>query len=34
MKLNMNFQGGGAQNKNLLSGEYEYFLELHITRNL
>ena len=30
MKLNRKFLGGGVQNKNLLLGEYGYFLELHI----
>ena len=32
MKLNWNFLGGGgrAKQKNLLWGEYGYFLELHI----
>ena len=35
MKLNWNFPGGGGvQNKNLLWGEYGYFLELHISRVL
>ena len=35
MKINWNFLGGGGggvQNKNLLWGEYGYFLELHISR--
>ena len=32
MKINWNFLGGGggAKQKNLPSGEYGYFLELHI----
>ena len=30
MKLNCNFlEGGGCKTKNLLWGEYGYFLELH-----
>ena len=33
MKLNWNFLGGrGCKTKKLLSGEYGYFLELHIAK--